>query len=184
MKSKSRLILALVPALTLSGGVYAYTFTTASGTINIAEPTGDIATSKATETQPDWNSILVDLSSENKTCGEVPTGNLFIITPNTAYTDDLVAKVYLTNTGNLTKAYQSLNMELYLEGSVEAGEMPNYRVLSIQNGMATFKIEGDGSGNQILSVTGGDYTLTSREPQEWEVDWTVTPELYCEVTQR
>jgi len=75
-------------------------------------------------------------------------------------------------------------MELYLEGSVEAGQTPNYRVLNIQNGLATFKIEGGGSGSHTLSVTGGDYKLTSREISEWEQDWTVTPDLYCEVTQR
>ncbi len=141
MKSKFRLILALVLALTLSGGAYAYTFTTASGTINIAEPTGDVVTSNATATQPVWNSILDDLSSENKTYGEVPRGNLFTITPNTAYTGDLVAKVYLANTGNLTKAYQYLNMKVYLDGSVEAGETPNYRLLTLQNGEVALTME-------------------------------------------
>ena len=116
--------------------------------------------------------------------GNTPTGDLFIVTPNGDYTGDLSVKVYLVNTDNLTKAYQSLNMELYLEGSVEAGQTPNYRVLNIQNGLATFKIEGGGSGSHTLSVTGGDYKLTSREISEWEQDWTVTPDLYCEVTQR
>ena len=93
MKSKFRLILALVLALTLSGGAYAYTFTTASGTINIAEPTGDIVTSNTTATQPDWDSILDDLSSENKTCGEVPSGDLFTISPDTTFGGDLIAGI-------------------------------------------------------------------------------------------
>jgi hypothetical protein len=116
--------------------------------------------------------------------GNTPTGDLFIVTPDDDYTGDLSVKVYLLNTDNLTKAYQSLNMELYLEGSVEAGQTPNYRVLNIQNGLATFKIEGGGSDNLTLSVTGGTYTLTSREISEWEQGWTVTPDLYCEITQR
>jgi len=109
--------------------------------------------------------------------GDVSTGDLFVVTPNVDYTGDLAVKVYLANTGNLTKAYQSLNMELYLEGS----EM---RLLTLENGVATFWLDNAGSDNRTLSVTGGDYTLTSREISEWEVDWTVTPELYCEVTQR
>ena len=115
--------------------------------------------------------------------GSTPTDDLFVVTPNTNYTGDLAVKVYLANTGNLTRAYQSLNMELYLEGSVEAGQTPNYRVLNLQNGAVSFQLGGD-SANHTLSVTGGDYTLTSREPQEWEAGWTVSPELYCEVTQR
>jgi len=116
--------------------------------------------------------------------GDTPIGDLFIVTPNDDYTGDLSVKVYLVNTANLTKAYQSLNMELYLEGSVEAGQTPNYRVLNIQNGLATFKIEGGGSGSHVLSITGGTYTLTSRETSEWEEGWVVAPDLYCEVTQR
>jgi len=75
-------------------------------------------------------------------------------------------------------------MNLYLEGSLEAGKTPNYRVLNLENGVASFSIDGATSSAYTLSVTGGDYRLTSREPNEWAADYTVTPELYCEVTQR
>lgn len=338
-------MVALVLALTLSGGVYAYTFSTASGTINIAEPTGDIATSNATETELAWEDILIPVagtvifrpdaagdetnissqypatgehwdkvyeetsdgdstyvasnnstweedlyditdhstqtaggtinyvkvymvcrstanatqtnayihiktngeeyneSTENTTIsytpywyqwddnpqtsqawtwdeidalqigvglrrpvldqstlctqvyaevafeapplsGDVPTGDLFVVYPHADYSGDLAVKVYLANTGNLTKAYQSLNMELYLEGSVEAGEAPDYQLLTLENGVAAFTLIDGGSDNHTLFVTGGDYTLTSREISEWEEGWTVTPELYFEVTQR
>ena len=116
--------------------------------------------------------------------GNVPTGDLFEVSPHPDYTGDLAVKVYLVNTDNLTKAYKNLDVELYLTGSVEAGKTPNYRLLTLENGVATFKLEDGGSDNHTLSVTGGDYTLNSREPNEWEAGWTVTPELYCEVTQR
>jgi len=116
--------------------------------------------------------------------GNTPTGDLFVVNSNDDYTGDIAVKVYLVNTDNLTKAYQQLNMELYLEGSVEAGQTPNYRLLTLENGVATFWLDNAGSDNRTLSVTGGTYTLTSREPLEWEIGWTVTPELYCEVTQR
>ncbi len=116
--------------------------------------------------------------------GNVPTDDLFEVSPHTDYSGDLAVKVYLANTGSLTKAYQSLNMELYLEGSVEAGETPNYRLLTLENGVATFTIKGGGSDNHTLSVTGGDYYLVSDNISAWEEGWTVTPELYCEATQR
>lgn len=338
-------MVALILALTLSGGIYAYTYTTAVATISIIAPTGDIATVNATATQPDWESILIPVtdtenfrpnaagdktdigtqypasgahwdkvdeatsdddstyvaSNENKwkkdfynipdhstqtvggdinyvkvymvvrsegtptqasarvrlktygkekkgndetvttsyatysyqwdtnpetgnpwtwaeidalqigvglrnaadlvptrctqvyaevsfdappLTGNTPTGDLFEITPHPDYTGDLAVKVYLVNTDNLTKAYKYLNMELYLEGSVEAGKTPNYRVLTLENGVAAFNLVGLAGGSHTLSVTGGDYTLNSREPNEWEAGWTVTPELYCEVTQR
>ena len=153
-KKKFYLIAALVLVLVLSGGLYAYAYTTAAGTISIAEPTGAIATSNETATQPDWDSVTDNLS-ENTTCGEVPTGDLFEITPNPTYSGDIVTSVHLTNTGSLIKAYQYLNMEVYIDGSASANETPNYRLLTLQNGQTSFSLEG-------LQPTTGNWTQTSQ----------------------
>jgi hypothetical protein len=116
--------------------------------------------------------------------GSVPTDDLFDITPHTDFSGDLAVRVYLTNTGALAKAYQYLNMDLYLESSVEAGETPNYRTLTLENGWVTFNLKDFTPGNTYtLSVT-GDYELVSRDTSEWEEGWTVTPELYCQIVQR
>ncbi len=155
MKSKFRLIIALMLALIVSSGAFVYTYTTASETLNIAQPTGNVVSWSPTITQPDWNSVLTALSSENKTSGETPTGNLFTISPNTIYGGDLVAKVYLANTANLTKAYSYLNMKLYMAGSVEAGETPDYRLLTLQNGTAALNL-------QDLSPISSTWTQTSQ----------------------
>ena len=116
--------------------------------------------------------------------GNVPTGNLFDITPDDNFSGDLAIKVYLTNTGALAKAYQYLNMNLHLEGSVEAGETPDYQVLTLENGWVTFNLKDYAPGTYTLSVTGGDYSLVSRDTSGWEEEWTVTPELYCHIVQR
>ena len=114
--------------------------------------------------------------------GSVPTGDLFDITPHTSFTGDLAVRVYLTNSGDLVKAYQYLNMDLYLEGSVE---WPDYQLLTLENGWVTFNLKDYTPGNTYtLSVTGDDYQLVSRDTSEWEVGWTVTPELYCQIVQR
>jgi len=172
MKGKLHLAIAALLALILSGGFYAYTFTTAGSTIGIAEPTGDIATTNTTATQPDWNAVLDDLSSENKTCGEVPTGNLFAITPNAAYSGDMIADVYLTNTANLTKAYRYYNIKLYLSASEEAEETPDYRMLSLQNGDTSFTMS-------ELEPIAGTWTQTSQADFEGgtlnQVDTTTSP---------
>jgi len=344
VKNKSYLLAAFLIVLTLSVGVYAYAYTTATETISIAEPTGDIATVNASETQPDWDSILTPPAAGTETLrptasgdetiiadqfpdsgahwdkvdeatadgdstyistewyeweedlyniadsigsgdinyvrvyyvaraeanpsqttayvhiktngveydgsedtmttgyatysyqwstnpqtsdawtwaeidalqigvglrrpspnkwtrvtqvyaevnygggisiqGEVPTGDLFEITEHADYSGDIVVKVYLSNTGNLTKAYHYLNMKLYLEDSVEAGETPNYQLLTLENGVAAFSLEDGGSDNHTLSVIGGGYGLVSNNTSEWSEGWTVTPEFYCEVIQR
>lgn len=345
IKKKPHLMIALMIALVLSGGVYAHAYSTAAETIGITDPTGDIGTCNETETQPDWETVLIpvfdtknfypdatgdetiisdqypvtgahwDKVSENTSDGdstyvatdngtweedlyniedhltqtaagtinyvkvymvcrvtspatqdsayihiktnsveynvasvnlttsyatysyqwndnpqtlsdwtwdeidalqigvglrqpditgyarctqvyaevgfEAPplsgntsTGDLFTVTLNADYTGDISVKVYLLNTGNLTRAYQSFNINVYLEDSVEAGQTPNYRSLTLENGATAFWLDNTGNGIRTLSVTGGTYTLASREPSEWEAGWTVTPELYCEVTQR
>jgi len=139
-KRRLYLVAALGLILILSGGAFAYTYTTAVGTINVGAPSSDVATSNVSSSQPNWSSVTANLS-ENTTCGEVPTGDLFNIIPNAAYTGDLVTNVYMANTAELTKAYSYLNIKLYLEGSAEADQTPNYRLLTLKNGDTAFNLE-------------------------------------------
>ena len=123
----------------------------------------------------------VSYEIEPVTEGEVPSGDLFVITPHPNYSGDLLVKVYLTNTSALVKSYQYLNMKLFLQGAAEA---PGYRLLTLENGVATFNLEGCSGGSRTLSVIGGSYCLVSDDSSQWGAGWSVTPELHCEVTQR
>lgn len=129
--------------------------------------------------------VYVTINYEFKiTQGAVPDGDLYIITPHPDYTGDLLIKVYLTNTANLLKAYQYLNMKLKVDGSLEAKKKPDYQVLSIENGVVLFNIEGGAAKSYTVEVWGGSYRLISGDPTEWGEDWSITPEFYCEATQR
>ena len=110
---------------------------------------------------------------------DVVTGDLFVITPHPNYSGDMLVKVYLTNTGNLVKAYQYLNIKLSLEGADEA-----FQLLTLENGTATFNLENGAGGTHTLSVTGGSYGLVSLTPSQWSEGWSITPEFYCDVAQR
>ena len=116
--------------------------------------------------------------------GSTPTGDLFEITAHDDYDGNLQVRVYLTNTADLLKAYDYLDMRLYLESSQEAGETPSYQLMNLQDGVATFNLIGISGGSYTLSIIGGTYQLLSRETSDWDEGWTVTPEFYCEVTQR
>ena len=118
------------------------------------------------------------------TTGEVPEGDLFNIAPHPAYPGDLLVNVYLTNAATLKKAYQYLNMKLKIENSQEAGQEPDYQILSLENGVALFNIIGGASGNYTLEVIGGSYGVISDDTGEWGAGWSVIPEFYCEVNQR
>ena len=147
--------------------------------VGLREPTA--------EQNTNCTQVYVEVSYEAPLLsGDVPMDDLFDITPHSEFTGDLAVRVYLTNTGALIKAYDSLNINLYLEGSVEAGETPNYRTLALENGWVTFNLKDFTPGNTYtLSVTtGGDYELVSRDTSEWEEGWTVTPEFYCQIVQR
>ncbi len=153
-KKNLSLIVAVVLVLAISGGAFAYTYTTTIATIGVTPPAANVATCDASAGQPDWDSVTANLSA-NTVCGEVPIGDLFDITPNAAYTGDMQVAVYLTNASNLIKAYKYLNMKLYMEGSAEAGETPDYQVLSLPNGQASFTLSG-------LTSTSKSWTQTSQ----------------------
>jgi len=95
-----------------------------------------------------------------------------------------LVKVYLTNTGALNKAYQYLNMKLYVDGSLEANKTPDYLILSMENGVALFNIEGESAESYTVEIIGGSYRLISGDYTEWGEGWSIIPEFYCEVTQR
>jgi hypothetical protein len=119
-----------------------------------------------------------------ETQGAVPRGNLFDITPHPDYTGDLLVKVYLTNTSDLLKAYQYINMKLYVEGSLEAEKTPGYQILSMENGVALFNLENGSAESYTIEIVGGSYRLISGEIEEWGEGWSIVPELYCEISQR
>ncbi len=124
---------------------------------------------------------VVYYTEEPETEGEVLTGDLFTVTPDDSYTGDLTVKVYLANTGDLVKAYKYLNIKLYLGESEEAGGTPDYQLLTLDNGVATFHLKDYEPGIHTLSVSGGGYGLVSGYTSEWEPGWSVEPELYCEI---
>jgi hypothetical protein len=119
--------------------------------------------------------------------GAVPLGDLYDITPHLDYTGDLLVKIYLTNTADLLKAYEYINMKVYMDDSLEAAKAPNYQILSIDTGVVIFNIQGLSAAPYTpytVSISGGAYRLISDTPEEWGSGWSVTPEFYCEVTQR
>ena len=116
--------------------------------------------------------------------GAVPRGDLYDITPHPDYTGDMLFKIYLTNTAELLKAYQYLNIKVYAENSIEAEKTPDYQILSIETGVVLFNIEGGSAESYTVEVKGGSYRLISGEPEEWGEGWSITPEFYCEVAQR
>ena len=129
--------------------------------------------------------VYVQVNYEFSTIqGEVPAGDLFDINPAPDYPGDLLIKIYLTNVNDILKAYKYLNIKVYMADTLEAEKTPDYQVLSIETGVITFNIEGLSAENYKVQIIGGSYRLMSDNPDEWGMGWTITPEFYCEVSQR
>jgi len=173
---KRFLLIALIALVVVTGGTFAYTFTTATATIGVTAPTSDFAT----------------VTSDNATAptvfgkftGTWPSGTLFTITPDPGYQGDLVVKVYIVNAGQLIRYYQHCNISLELLGSTNAiaDEQGIIQVLNIENAEAMFIwANGTGTGPYRVQLTGGSYRL---HPWKSLTGGSVQPQVWCEVTQR
>ena len=177
MKKRILIIIAVVAALVITGGTYAATYTTASATIGVTAVESDFATVTAnlTATAP---TVFGDYTST------WPGGHLFTVVPDPGYTGDLVVKAYITNTGELHKYYEHLNMELQFWSSDNstADEQGISQMLTLDNSEVFFTwANGTGTGPYQVELIGGGYRL---HPWKTMSGASVQPKLWLEIVQR
>jgi hypothetical protein len=178
---KKILLIALVSLLVVTGGMFAYTFTTATATIGVSAPTSDFANITA-------GTSITAPTVFGKFTGTWPQSTLFDITPTENYTGDLIVTVYLINTGQLIREYHHVNMTLEFQDTDNttadeqgiAGEP--VQVLNLQNAEVQFSLEyGTGNSPYKVVLTGGGYRL---HPFKSMTGGSYQPQIWCEVTQR
>ena len=173
---KRILIIALVALLVVTGGMFAYTFTTATATIGVIAPTSDFAEiSAGNVTAP---------AVFGKFTGTWPTGDLYTITPTENYTGDLVVTVYLVNAGELIRYYHHLNMQLEFLDSANAtaDEQGEAQVINLQNSAVQFTWDyGEGTSPYAVKITGGSFRL---HPFKTLTGGSYQPQIWAEITQR
>ena len=175
---KKLLIIAIVAALAITSGVFAFTYTTATTTIGVTAIESDFAEVTA-------NTTYSPPTVFGKYTGTWPTGYLFDIVPATPdYTGDLVIHVYLVNVGELIRYYHHLNMKLEFQDTdnITADDQGIAQVLNLNNADVTFDwSSGNGTSPFYVKLTGGSYRL-----HKWKTmtGGSVQPQLWVEVTQR
>ena len=177
VKVKKILLIALVSLVVVTGGMFAYTFTTATATIGVSAPTSDFANITA-------NTSITAPTVFGKFTGTWPSAPLFTITPDPNYQGDLVITVSLINTGELVRQYHHLNMELQFKDSTGAlaDEGSRTEVLNLQNAQVLFTwTSGNGTSPYTVDLVGGGYRL---HPFKSLTGGSYQPHLWCEVTQR
>jgi len=174
---KKIFIVALLVAFVATGGMFAYTFTTATATIAVSAPESDFAEIEAAA-GPAAPTVF------GKYTGTWSAGNLFTITPHDDYTGDLVVKVYFVNTGQLIRYYEHLNMAIEFQDSlnVDVDEQETFQVLNLQNAAIEFTwANATGTGPYTVEVTGGSFKLHGFKTL---TGGSYSPQIWCEVTQR
>lgn len=174
---KKILLIALVALLVVTGGMFAYTFTTATATIGVTAPTSDFANITA-------GSSITAPTVFGKFTGTWPSSTIFDITPTENYTGDLVVTVYMVNTGQLVRQYQHVNMMLEFQDSTNStvDEQGITQVLNLQNAQVMFTWDyGAGTSPYKIVLTGGGYRL---HPFKSLTGGSYQPQIWCEITQR
>jgi len=174
---KKFLLIGLIALLAVTGGMFAYTFTTATATIGVTAPTSDFANITA-------NSSITAPTVFGKFTGTWPTSKLFTVTPDASYTGDLVISVYLVNSGELIRQYHHLNMALrYTDNTgAMADEQSETQVLSLQNAQVLFTwTSGNGTSPFSVDIVGGGFRM---HPFKTLTGGSYQPQVWCEVTQR
>ncbi len=170
------LIISLIAALVVTGGLFAFTFTTATATIGVVAPTSDFATVTADN--------ITAPTVFGKFAGTWPSSTMFTITPDSNYTGDLVIRVYLVNAGQLVRYYQHVNMSLQFTDntSATADEQGTIQVLNLQNAEVLFTwANGTGTGPFSVDLVGGSYRL---HPFKTLTGGSYQPQVWLEITQR
>jgi hypothetical protein len=189
-RKKLHLFGALALALLLTGGLFAYTYTTANIALGMTAKS-DIASVATAGYNAGGAGGLYGLAF-GKYKGDLPEGNLFSIDPLDDYTGDLTIKVSIMNPGELARAYQYFNMKLALTDAggtviIGAGAAPSgheYQVLSLENGVVEFDVAATLSQPYYVKLMDGGFSTFGRSPLGWGSNAAVDPQLFCEVVAR
>ncbi len=174
---KRILVISVIALLVVTGGMFAYTFTTATATIGVVPQASDFANVTANTTTPP-NYVFGSFT------GTWPQQTLFTIEPHDEYTGDLVITVSMVNTGELIRQYRHLNMVLqyYDKNGDIAGTQGEIQVLNLQNAEVLFDWQSiNGTAPFSVNITGGGFRL---HPFRNMTDGSYQPMIWCEVTQR
>ncbi len=174
---KKILIIALIALAVVTGGMFAYTFTTATATIGVVATESDFASINTSDN-------ISPPTVFGKFTGTWPENTLFDLAPHQDYRGDLVIRVYLVNAGELIRQYQHLNMTLEFRDSANTtvDEQQIIQVLNLQNAEVLFTwSNGDGTSPYKVELIGGSYKL---HPFKTLTGGSYQPQIWCEVTQR
>ncbi|MEE9399492.1 MAG: hypothetical protein V3V23_04410 [Dehalococcoidales bacterium] len=174
---KRILLATLAVSLALTGGLFAYAYTSATTSITATTGSADFASVTTNSTVPSYTIF-------GSYRGRIQSGNLFEVTPSSGYPGDLQVNVYLSNIDELSYNYGLFMLRLQLvDGSNNKQDMEAItKVLTLNNGVVSFISDNLTPGTTYYVKTiGGIYRSY---PWVYLGNQSIySPELYAEVVQ-
>ena len=148
-------IIALVASLAITGGMFAYAYTTSSVSMTVTGASSDFASITGNSTgAPTFTAF-------GSYRGAIPAGYIFDVVPDTNYTGDVAINVYLDNIDQIGYKYGTFMVKLNLVDPSDNGTMDKDgfdRVLSVNNGVVSFLSDNmTGGSSYHIMVKGGVY---------------------------
>ena len=182
---------ALLLALAVTGGVFAYGWINSTVTLTAAAATQDFAAVSAnTTTAVTWSPY--GFYKGSITAGATGTPIFNVDTATAVYTGDLVVTVSLANADTLAKCYRVLALKLMMYDSGDnivdinestVGDDDDYVLLTLNNGEVNM-FPGGAADNMTVRVKSGFYVSHIFKGANWTLPAQYEPELFCEVAQR
>ena len=149
------IVTGLVLSLTVTGGLFAYAYTSDTGSITVTSGSNDFANVTDNVTVTAWKVF-------GSYRGTIGSGTLFNVTPTTDYPGDMEVNVYLSNMDDMGKTYGMFLMRLTLVDSTNTtiDKEGIAKPLTLQNGVVSFIAEsGDFAAGTtyFIKTTGGVY---------------------------
>jgi molybdopterin converting factor small subunit len=195
------LVGALLLALALTGGVFAFGFINASTSLNtsvtlnsnIADVTAN-ATGTSAISWPVYGFYKGAITSDYLTHTDNGTPIFNVGTKESGYEGDLVVTVSLGNADTMAKVYRVFAMKLTMETSNnvtidinednQANKNSDWVMLTLENGSVSMFPKGIATGdNMTVRLLGGFYITQIRPFAGWGTG-SGSPDLFCEVAQR
>jgi hypothetical protein len=144
---------SLLLTLVITGGLFAYAYTTDTASITVDAVSVDFADVSA-------NGTPLDYDIQGRVKGAIGAGGLFDITKDTNYTGDLEVIVSLANADKLVENYSFWMMRVEFTDSgltkVDAENMT--QVISLNNPEVTFYVDSsDLTGTKYVRTPGGSF---------------------------
>ena len=162
---------AILLALAITGGIFAYGATTATVDLTVTgKPDFAVVTTGAGAS---WNAF-----GSHK--GSVGTGTLFTITPDADWTGDIAVLVTIANAQELVEAYRILVLEIEVQDATGPDTIAGPEYLTLGRGEIDMDVDYAADKPYTVELTGG-YYITHRGGFTSDE---ASPTLMCQVLQR